>query len=449
MSNAEEKPGAGGGHSSGVPALPHVQLDTSLLNPLPHVYLTDTPGIGGCIKRRPEDFLVDEQPLYEPCGRGEHLYLFIEKRNVSHIELLAALRKRFNVKNTAIGFAGMKDKVGVTRQLVSVHTPETPSNLSLDHDRIHALWADRHTNKLRRGHLLGNRFSIRIREVDPLHAPRAMQTLRTLEKVGVPNYFGDQRFGYRRNNHLLGAMLLAGQFDELLEELLGTEGTPFPEYQRERRELYKQGRYAEALEMWTPADASERSALRSLAQGSDGRRASLSVGKTVTGFWIAAMQSAVFNHVLDRRIQEGLFDRLIAGDLAWKHNSRAVFHIDAELARDEDIHRRFAQLEISPSGPLWGVKMTSAAGHPGEAEACALREMGFEPESLPALKGMPDGGRRSLREPIRDTQLEAGIDEHGPFIRVAFDLPRGVYATIALREIMKNAAHDERTEWTE
>ena len=138
-------------------------------NPLPQRYLTDAPGIGGVIKVRPQDFLVEELPLYEPGGDGEHLYLRIEKSGVSHGELISCLRRHFGVPAWAIGFAGMKDKHAVTRQTVSIQLPgRDPPAGPIKHERINVLWAERHTNKIKIGHLAGNRFSIRIREVDPL-----------------------------------------------------------------------------------------------------------------------------------------------------------------------------------------------------------------------------------------------------------------------------------------
>ena len=95
-----------------------------IINPLPQRYLTTEPGLGGVIKQRPEDFLVEEAPLYEPCGEGEHLYLRVEKTGVSHHEMVSCLRRHFNVPDSAIGFAGMKDKVAVTGQTVSIHLPK-------------------------------------------------------------------------------------------------------------------------------------------------------------------------------------------------------------------------------------------------------------------------------------------------------------------------------------
>ena len=164
-----------------------------LSDPLPKRRLTaDEPGIGGVLKVRPEDFLVDEVALYDPGGEGEHLYLRIEKIGVSHGELIGRLRRHFGVRDYAIGFAGMKDKAAVTWQTVSVHLPggDVPQGIDLGHDRIRVVSATRHTNKVRIGHLAGNTFSIRIREVDPARVTVARRQLARLTATGsaVPSH---------------------------------------------------------------------------------------------------------------------------------------------------------------------------------------------------------------------------------------------------------------------
>ena len=427
----------------------------SLVSPLPRRYGTEEVGIGGQIKARPEDFIVEELPLYEPSGAGEHLYLRIEKTSVSHIEMISCLRRHFDVREKAIGFAGMKDKFAVTRQTVSIHLPEDPPQLEPDHRRIRLLWARRHTNKIRIGHLFGNRFSIRVRGVDPAKVTVVKQHLERLQAIGIPNYFGAQRFGYRGNNHLLGAALLRGDHAGLLAELLGTTGSPFPEYQLARRELFDQGRFEEAAAMWTPADRNELTVINALRDGKPPRVAARTVGKTALGFWISAMQSAVFNRVLDARIDDGTLVALREGDLAWKHDNGSVFLVSAEDLDDGGLARRIAAFELSASGPLWGEGMMRPGPEVAETEVRALDSTGLSEEDfvcrraakgeqLSGLRGLhgrsrrgPQGARRPLRAPFRDAETEAGVDEHGGFIRLAFDLPRGTYATVLLREIMK------------
>ncbi|MFM9144776.1 MAG: tRNA pseudouridine(13) synthase TruD, partial [Phycisphaerales bacterium] len=134
--------------------------------------LADLPPVDGArIKERSGDFLVEELPLYEPSGEGEHLYLRIVKQDLAHQDLVSVLCAHFGVGPQAIGTAGMKDRCAVTGQTVSVHLPRRPELRSIQDDRIQVLWATWHVNKLRRGHLAGNRFSIRVRGLEPFRAP--------------------------------------------------------------------------------------------------------------------------------------------------------------------------------------------------------------------------------------------------------------------------------------
>ncbi len=411
-----------------------------LVNPLPQQYLTQGLGIGGVIKSQPDDFVVEEIQLYEPKGEGEHLYLRIEKTNVSHGELMSCLRRHFRVKEVNIGYAGMKDKAAVTSQTVSIHLPaEDPPSVEIDHERINVLWARRHTNKIRRGHLRGNRFSIRIREVDPLKVTVVKRCLDQLQQTGMPNYFGVQRFGYRCNNQILGAAIVREDWQSLLDELLGATGAMFPEYQRERRELYDQGQYVEAARQWTPANRNELIAARAIRDGKSLRGVCHSFGQTPLSFWISALQSAVFNRVLDERIQQGRLLTLMEGDLAWKHDSRSVFAVTGAELEGDELATRLERFEISPSGPLFGSGMTCADGSVDEAEVRALQATGVPLEALAQVGYGVHGARRAMRVPIANVEIDSGVDEEGNYIHLAFDLPRGAYATVLLREIMRTS----------
>jgi tRNA pseudouridine13 synthase len=408
-------------------------------NPLPQQYLTQGKGTGGVIKSQPDDFVVEEIPLYEPCGEGEHLYLRIEKTSVSHGELMSCLRRHFHVKEVNIGYAGMKDKAAITRQTVSIHLLDDPPSVEIDHERINVLWARRHTNKIHRGHLRGNRFSIRIREVDPLSITAVKRCLDQLQQTGMPNYFGFQRFGYRCNNQILGAAIVRKDWQAMLDELLGATGTPFPEYQRERRELYDQGRYTEAARDWAAANRNELIASRSLRGGKSLHGVCHAVGQTPLAFWISALQSAIFNRVLDERLQQGTLLTLVEGDLAWKHDSRSVFAVTAAEMEGDVLARRLERFEISPSGPLCGSGMTRAAGSVDVVEIRALQATGVPLDALMQVGYGVHGARRAMRVPIANVELDSGVDEGGNFIHLAFDLPRGAYATVLLREIMRTA----------
>src|SRR6516165_435970 len=132
----------------------------------PPLLTGELPGIGGRIKQFPEDFEVEELPSYEPCGSGSHLYLWVEKRDMGAEYFIRQVARRLGISDRDIGVAGLKDRHAVTRQMISV--PEAvENNLSqLDGNGIRVLQTNRHTNKLKIGHLHGNRFRILIRGPD-------------------------------------------------------------------------------------------------------------------------------------------------------------------------------------------------------------------------------------------------------------------------------------------
>lgn len=414
-------------------------------SPLPQQRLLGMPDVAGRCKERPEDFIVEELPLYEPTGSGEHLMLRVQKIGLSHGEMIRRLARHFGVAERGIGFAGMKDKHAVTTQCVTVHSSRNISPDEVIDDRIVVAWSARHRSKIRRGHLAGNRFSIRIRGIEPLRVPAIADRLRELELRGAPNYVGAQRFGYRRNNHIVGSAMLRGDWQAMLNELLGSRGSAFPEHQAAQRALYDQGRFEEALQLWPRVDRPEWDALRELARGREPRRACLSMGRRALSFFGAAAQSAIFNRVLDGRVMAGTLEELRVGDLAWVHRSRAVFAVDKNELRDPALGARIAALELSPSGPMWGAGMTRPAGETLDRERLALGEFGLAEQNFERPPCDLEGARRPMRARLDNPLVDGGFDEYGQFVRVAFDLERGCFATVVLRELIAEvpgAAHD-------
>src|SRR5262249_50092556 len=132
----------------------------------PPMLTADLPGLGGVIKQQPEDFDVEEIPAYEPCGQGEHLFLWIEKRAMGAEFFIRQIAKRLDIPPMEVGTAGLKDRQAVTRQWVSVPISAEGRLDQLEGEGIRLLKVSRHTNKLRPGHLHGNRFRILIRSID-------------------------------------------------------------------------------------------------------------------------------------------------------------------------------------------------------------------------------------------------------------------------------------------
>ncbi|MBC7833954.1 MAG: tRNA pseudouridine(13) synthase TruD [Phycisphaerales bacterium] len=428
--------------------MPNAQIDTSAHTD-PAVYLTaDVPGTGGAIKQRPEDFYVEELPLYELSGTGEHLYLFIEKRNMPTMQLISLLARHYGVAKAAVGYAGLKDKLAVTRQLLSIQLPGQAADgwPEFTHDRAKVLWTARHGNKLRQGHLAGNRFIIRVRRAEPAKVVHAHRTLSTLERTGVPNRAGEQRFGVNGNNHLIGRELLLGNHQAALDLLLGPAAPPPNsrsrlDLQAAAREHYAAGRYPEARAAFPRNSDTERRVLAALEYGRPARSALGVIPEMQRRYFISSLQSAVFNAVLAERLRAGTLDRLMLGDVAFKHDNGAAFIVDDAALADPETAGRLARLDISPSGPMWGAGMLRAQGAAAQAESRALAAIGLTEEDFDLYaatsRDRVPGARRALRVPLSFPDAEGGVDEFGPYIRCAFELPRGAFATVVMQEVMK------------
>jgi tRNA pseudouridine13 synthase len=292
-------------------------MPTSVEQALP--YLTHAlPGIGGAIRTTPEDFCVEERPLYLPCGQGEHLYLSITKRGLSTPQLVARLSSTLGVKAQNIGVAGLKDARAVTTQMMSVQgvTPDLIARLTPDEQILSVTVLGFHRNRLRPGHHAGNRFRLVIRNVEPAASAVAPLIMDELTKRGVPNYFGPQRQGREGANYEVGAALL---------------------YDAKRR-----AKMPRSKRIW----------------------------------YLNAYQSILFNRILTKRIDR--IDRMLVGDWAMKHVNGACFQVEDAAAEQ----KRAGVFEISPTGILFGSRASWASGEPGEIEKAVAAEFDATPESL-------------------------------------------------------------------
>lgn len=399
-------------------------------------YLTrDFPGVGGMIKQRDEDFFVQEIPLYEPSGEGEHVYCEVQKVALTTFDAVNRLARALNIPSRDIGFAGLKDARAITRQIFSIPlvTPETVMGLKIPDLTIQ--WAARHVNKLRLGHLKGNRFAIKIREVNPTDVVKLRPVIDLLERRGVPNYFGEQRFGRRGNNDLLGAALISGDNVRLLQLLLGSPDPAVDDAQTlGARGAFDRRDNEAAMRLYPRSHGMERRILARLMKTHKPNSAVRAIDEKLRRLWVSALQSRVFNEVLAMRIEANTMDLLIDGDLAMKHENGACFGVE-DVATEQP---RADAFEISPTGPMVGYRMTLPKGEALRIEEGVFAQVGVTPESFGDTKERAKGERRALRAKPQDVQLSAGVDDHAGHITVAFTLPAGSYATVLLRELMKS-----------
>jgi tRNA pseudouridine13 synthase len=396
-----------------------------------HAYLTaDLPGIGGVIKETPEDFLVAEIPLYQPSGEGDHTYAEIEKRGVTTLDAIRRLSRSLDIPERDIGYAGMKDARGITRQTLSFPRVEPERLLSVSLAGINVLSAVRHRNKLKTGHLAGNSFTIRVRNVGADASDTAAAVLAVLSQRGVPNYFGRQRYGGLGNSHLIGRALLNGDFKSAVDAVMGDPEAIRDEAWRNAVEMYHRGDLAGSIECFPGHCRTEREILKRLVKRPDGyERALDAVSPRLKRLYLSACQSSLFDRVLERRID--CIDTVEEGDLAFRHDNGACFLVEDSTTEQE----RAREFGISPSGPMFGCKMKLPGGAQRELEESVLREEGLTLSSFDLAGPLRmEGERRPLRVPLRN--LSTAMDTEG--FTLTFSLPRGAYATSVMREIMKN-----------
>ncbi len=393
-------------------------------------WLTENlPGTGGIYKQSPEDFQVEEIPLYPCSGKGEHLYLWIEKSGITTHDLLAQITRGLKLKERDLGYAGLKDSRALTKQMISIPLNKSGQLEKLKLIDAKILKTDHHSNKLRLGHLAGNRFTITIRQTHEDASVRATKILEKLQKSGVPNFFGEQRYGALGNSALLGRLLIKKDFSQFSKEFLGNPELIRNSDWKESAEHYRCGNIQLALESLPKRMHDERHLLRYLLEGKSHREAVLSLPRNLLRLFLSATQSYFFDQLLTQRLST--IDQLIDGDIAVKHLNGACFRVE-DLATEQF---RVDNLEISPSAPLYGSKVMIAEGVTGQREMDLLKESGLTLDNWKLTRGLTmPGERRPLRVPLAGAEI---ISQEKQLITLTFALPKGSYATSILRELIK------------
>jgi tRNA pseudouridine13 synthase len=304
------------------------------------------PGIGGSLKHSPEDFEVEEIPAYEPSGSGEHLFLWVEKRDVSAEQLTRHLARTLGIAAGEIGVAGLKDRRAVTRQYVSLPARVEAKIGRVETDAIRVLRSMHHGNKLRTGHLKGNRFSILVRQVASDAAAHAAAIAGQIRQLGFPNYFGEQRFGREGETLRLGFDLLRG--------------------------------------LKSPRDLGGNARL-------------------LLRLALSAVQSHLFNEALADRLTDASLHRVLAGDVMEVVVTGGKFLAEDAAAEQE----RFARRQIVTTGPLFGPKMKQPQGEPAEREARILERHGLMGEHFLRYRKLTSGARRPYLIWPEDLEIES------------------------------------------
>jgi tRNA pseudouridine13 synthase len=337
-------------------------------------YFHGKPESNGLLRSQISDFTVIEVLPFLPCGEGEHLFIHIRKTGANTLFVARELAKYFNVKEQLVSYAGLKDRFAVTEQWFGVHVPgKQEYDLDdLNIEGVEILSYKRHNKKLRTGALLGNRFELILREVTAIKA--FTERWQKIVEQGVPNYFGEQRFGIGGGNIERALSLFAGQKIK---------------------------------------------------------------DKKKRGIYLSAARSHIFNSVLNERIQQQRFDKVAVGDVLMLAGTQSVFHLDEVdstieqrfIDKDLDITATmWGAGELMTSNDPLALEQVIADKNP---EFCqGLPRFGLKQERRRIRLTVSDTDLELL------SASESSIREGKNAVKISFFLPPGSYATTVLRELL-------------
>ena len=337
-------------------------------------------------KQSPRDFVVEEIPLYEFCGEGEHLVLLIRKKNLSTTEMVGVIARYLGIKNKEIGYAGLKDKHAMTKQYISLHKKHEEAMEGFCHENIKIISKTYHSNKIRIGHLKGNRFYIRLKKVNPTSALKIDEALKNISKDGMPNFFGYQRFGNDNNNHILGEKLAKGEAKERNPRV---------------KKLLINAYQSHLFNLWL----SRRLEINSLVRSFEPKE-------------IAPLLNLSVEEIQKLKKQKHPF-KLIRGDIMEHYPYGRLFEFD----ESEHDFERFNSRDISVTGLLCGKKAKHSSSLAWEIEKDFDDDISV------------DGARRYGW--VYPTETEGRFNQIEAQYELNFTLPKGSYATVLIEEIAK------------
>ncbi len=403
------------------------------------VYGTTTTGTGGVIRKSLEDFVVEEIPLQGGTS-GSLALLVVEKRGMDTLTAAVVLSKKLKIPLKHIGFAGLKDTRAVSRQRFTVKIPENFDLSSISSEKLKVIEVYRAKKHLRPGMLLGNSFTIRIRDLDiPAREAEALlrETLTQLNELGgAPNFYGYQRFGVNRpNTHWVGKLLIQGDYEKAVIEMLATPYPNEPEDHREARAfLAETTDFERALKRFPRSLIFERLMIRWLVKRPNDYLGSLRrLPKYVLTLHVDAYLSYIFNKALSERLRKlGSLSRVVEGDVIAKRDAygnpvRPTFIAKGPLKLGEDqVILAFvpACVKVKPEGYM------------NELILSLFKKEGLEPP----FKSLENLGLRRRMGLLRQLAFKPRDMSHSvkdDALEMRFALPKSSYATALLREVMK------------
>lgn len=419
-------------------------------------YVTRGSGIGGVIKSSPEDFQtweqlvdgLDARSMYESWrglreGFGDQLLAVMWKRGVDTIRACTMLARQLGIRPAQIGVCGIKDKVSVSWQFITLPAWSMRSE-GVDVGGVIKVLPIMHVGwRINSERLARNMFEIVIR--GPSGGAEAVQTiLEELRLKGAPNFYGHQRFGISRPiTPIVGKLMIEGRVEEAVKAFL-TEYSPLEsnENRMARMKLLEDFDPERALEYFPKTLRYERAILRYLARRpGDYLGALRSLPLRLRRLLVESVSALIFNKALSRVISEDLLDVVEAGDLVVRLDTfgrpepgRPIMVSEANL---QQVVRLIARGKLAVALPAPGYLSPIPRSRKGEILLDILDEMGLELNAF-RLKTCPEASTRGSLRPIKITKWSCKISEmDNTSIKLNIELPPGSYATILLREIMK------------
>jgi tRNA pseudouridine13 synthase len=417
-------------------------------------YATRAPGIGGRLKRSASDFRVQELSAYPlPDPEGPVTVLRVESEGWEQHELTGRLAQQIGVPAHSIRWAGTKDRRAIAERILSYRGPPPgPGAIDIPHVTVRESYRAR--EELVLGHHYGNRFDLRLRELPgSLDAEIARADTIRAElgaSGGFPNFFGAQRFGeVRPITHAVGRALVQGNVARAVEIYLCEIPPGETPLGSSARQDYAEHRDPiRALRDFPPALQFERQMLDHLARGQTPERTLRALSRPLRTLFIHAYQAHLFNRYMSRRRAAGLsLVEPSAGDwLLRVAKDGTVPGRDPVPVTNDNLNEArilVAQAKGRLVGPLVGYSTPSFTGAGGEIFDSLLAEDGVTRDRfrLPATPDLASAGNwRPFWCPAPPIDLVGEPSDTDPALRFTFNLPRGTYATVLLREFTKRGA---------
>ena len=428
-------------------------------------YVTDGDGTGGRLRVDPGDFQVREleaveaEPLDAPADTYEHLLVRVTLRRWDTNDFARELSNRLGISRHRVSWAGTKDKHAVTTQLFSVDGIDSDDLPEISGAEFEVV--GRTGRSILFGDLAGNAFEIRVRDANESdNAAAITEELRDFAggTVGIPNFFGQQRFGSQRPvSHEIGLAMVREQWDDAVMTYVGNPSEREPEETQEARAFVEETRdWSAALDRLPEYLGYERSMVHELDRRTDGgdqpateadfRAALGELPDNLSQLFVNAAQSYLFNRMLSERLDRGLpFDQPIKGDVVCFADTDAPAGLElpdtdrtqrVTADRVASVRRHCERGRAFVTAPLVGTETELADGEQGDIERAVLADVALEPGDF----ALPDdfGSTGTRRAILVHTDLDCGRNP----LELGFSLPRGSYATAFLREYLKTDPED-------